>query len=121
MMSNKYNNNIIQEFLNFKTNLKKEIQNNTDLKSNYSNECYYIKEDWFNDFEDFVSETISKKNIKKEVKNNIIKNYLDKNMPEFINDISSAINNLEKGINLKIITNKIINATYKKELIIILY
>ena len=117
MMSNKYNNNIIQEFLNFKTNLKKEILNNTNLKSNYSNECYYIKEDWFNDLEDFVSETISKKNIKKEVKNDIIKNYLDKNKPEFINDISSAINNLEKGINLKIITNKIINAAYKKELL----
>ena len=117
MMSNKYNNNIIQEFLNFKTKLKKEIQNNTNLKSNYNNECYCIKEDWFNNLEDLVSETISKKNIRQEFKNNIIKNYLDKNKPEFINDISSAINNLEKGINLKIITNKIINAAYKKELL----
>ena len=115
-MSNKYNNNIIREFLDFKTNLKKEIQNNTNLKSNYNNECYCIKEDWFKNLEDFVSETINK-NKHQEVKNNIIKNYLDKNKPELINDISSAINYLEKGINLKIITNKIINAAYKKELL----
>ena len=84
MMSNKYNNNIIQEFLNFKTKLKKEIQNNTNLKSNYNNECYCIKEDWFNNLEDLVSETINK-NKHQEDKNNIIKNYLDKNKPEFIN------------------------------------
>ena len=45
---------ISYEFIEFKTNLSKEISNINKFKSSINNECYIIKEKWFNDFEERI-------------------------------------------------------------------
>ena len=109
---------ISYEFIEFKTNLSKEISNINKFKSNINNECYIIKEKWFNDFEERISKVNSQKNINKEKRKNIFKSFFSKNNPEFINDISSAIKNLEEKSNLKIISKNFVNLLYKKEFIL---
>ena len=70
---------IFHEFIEFKTNLNKEISNINKFKSNINNECYIIKEKLFNDFEERISKVNSQKNIIKEKRKNIFKSFFSKN------------------------------------------
>ena len=112
-MSDKYS-KISNEFINFRNNLKKEIENNNP-KSNPNNECYCIKEKWFKEFENIIISINNKKNLSFETRNNSLKGLISKTVPEFINDINSAINILEKRGNIKIISKNLVNLLYKKE------
>ena len=112
-MSDKYS-KISNEFINFRNNLKKEIENNNP-KSNPNNECYCIKEKWFKEFENIIISINNKKNLSFETRNNSLKGLISKTVPEFINDINSATNILEKGGNIKIISKNLVNLLYKKE------
>ena len=109
---------ISHELLNFKTNLSKEISNTNKIKFNLNNECFLIKEKWFNDFEELISEINSKKKLSKKIKGNVLYQFYSKNKPEFINDINSAIKNLEENSNLKIISKNLVNLLYKKDFIL---
>ena len=106
------------EFITFKTNLNKEISNTNKFKPNTSNDCFLIKEKWFNDFEELISNVNSKKNSFPEIKRNLFNQFLSKYNPEFINDISSAIKNFEGKSNLKIISKNLVNLMYKKEFVL---
>ena len=102
-------NKISLEFIHFKTALNKEI-NNDNWKINANNECYCIKEKWYNEFEQCINEINNKKNITKNTKNNLINIFLSKNKPEYINDISSAINILENKSNIKLISKSFVHS-----------
>ena len=75
-MNDNYN-KISYEFINFKTNLNNEI-NNSYWKNSGFNECYCIKEKWYIEFEQQINEINTKKNISKDIKNNLIKIFLIK-------------------------------------------
>ena len=99
---------IIREFISFKTNINKEISNANYSKNITKNECFYIKEKLFNEIEEKITQINNKKNISQEVKMNIFKQLIQNNNQDIINDISSAINNLENNSNLKLINKNII-------------
>ena len=102
-------NKISLEFIHFKTALNKEI-NSDNWKINANNECYCIKEKWYNEFEQCINEINNKNNITKNKKNNLINIFLSKNKPEYINDISSAINILENKSNIKLISKSFVHS-----------
>ena len=107
-MNDNYN-KISHEFINFKTNLNNEI-NNSNWKNSVFNECYCIKEKWYIEFEQQINEINTKKNISKDTKNNLIKIFFVKNKPEFINDISTAINILENKSNIKLLSKSFVHS-----------
>ena len=109
---------IFSEFKTFKTNLNNEISNTNKFKPNTNNDCFLIKEKWFNDFEELISNVNSKKNSFPEIKRNLFNQFLSKYNPEFINDISAAIKNFEGKSNLKIISKNLVNLMYKKEFVL---
>ena len=113
-MSDKYNKINHHEFIEFKTSLNKEINNNNS-KFNSNNECYCIKEDWYNKFEQQINDINTKKNLSKDTKSNLIRLFLSKNSPEFINDISSAINVLENRENIKLISKNFVHSSFSPE------
>ena len=116
-MSDKYN-KITHEFIEFKTSLNKEINNNNS-KFNSNNECYCIKEDWYNKFEQQINDINTKKNLSKDTKSNLIRLFLLKNSPEFINDNSSAINVLENRENIKLISKNFVHSSFSPEFYLI--
>ena len=101
------------EFITFKTNLNKEISNTNKFKPNTSNDCFLIKEKWFNDFEELILNINNKKNLSQEIRGNKLNQFFSKNKPEFINDISSAIKNLEENSNIKLIGKNFVNLMYQ--------
>ena len=107
--------NISHEFIRFKTSLLSEI-NNKKWNPNTKNDCFCIKEKWFNEFEKQINKFNTNGNTKKDSKNNIIKIFLENNFPEFINDISSAMEILGKASNLKLISKKFVQLLYPEEL-----
>ena len=109
---------ISHEFITFKTNINNEITNANYSKNNAKNECYYIKEKLFNEIENKISEISSKKHIKQESKIIIIKQLLTKNSQDIINDISSAIKNLESNSNLKLINKNMISFCFEKNFVL---
>ena len=109
---------ISHEFINFKTNLKTEISSDNFTKNATKNECYYIKEKLFNEIGDKITELNNRKNIGLEVKMNLFKLLISKNNQEIINDISSAINNLENNSNLKLISKNIISSCNEKNFVL---
>ena len=110
--------NISHEFIRFKTSLLSEI-NNKKWNPNTKNDCFCIKEKWFNEFEKQINKFNTNGNTKKDSKNNIIKIFLENNFPEFINDISSAMEILGKASNLKLISKKFVQLLYPEELFLI--
>ena len=109
---------IIREFISFKTNINKEISNANYSKNITKNECFYIKEKLFNEIEEKIKQINNKKNISQEVKMNIFKQFIQNNNQDIINDISSAINNLENNSNLKLINKNIISSCYEKSFVL---
>ena len=112
-MSDKYN-KITHEFIEFKTTLNKEINNNNS-KFNSNNECYCIKEDWYNKIEQQINDINTKKNLSKDTKSNLIRLFLLKNSSEFINDISSALYVLENRENIKLISKNFVHSSFSPE------
>ena len=109
---------IIREFISFKTNINKEISNANYSKNITKNECFYIKEKLFNEIEEKITQLNNKKNTSQEVKMNIFKQFIQNNNQDIINDISSAINNLENNSNLKLINKNIISSCYEKNFVL---
>ena len=107
-MNDNYN-KISYEFINFKTKLNNEI-NNSYWKNSVFNECYCIKEKWYIEFEQQINEINTKKSITKDTKNILINIFFEKNKPEFINDISTAINILENKSNIKLLSKSFVHS-----------
>ena len=118
-MNESYN-NCFSEFIKFKTTLKSDILYNYENKYSpmeiilnnkqkiSSNNCYCIKEKFYNDFENLIDK-LSHNN----KKNKNIREFLSSNSPEFINDIESAKNHLQNKLGLKLVSSKFINYIYK--------
>ena len=118
-MNESYN-NCFSEFIKFKTTLKNDILYNYENKyspieiilnnklKTSSNNCYCIKEKFYNDFENLIDK-LSHNN----KKNKNIREFLSSNSPEFINDIESAKNHLQNKLGLKLVSSKFINYIYK--------
>ena len=115
-MNDKYN-KISREFINFKTTLNQEIKN-TNPKFSINNECYCIKEKWFNEFEAQINQYNTNKKSAQDSKNNNLKVFLSKNHPEFINDIDSAVKIFEGHSNIKIISKNLVILLCDKEKIL---
>ena len=124
-MNESYN-NCCSEFIKFKTTLKNDILYNYENKysSNEiilnnklkisSNNCYCIKEKFYNDFENLIDKLHHNNK-----KNKNIQQFLSSNSPEFINDIESAKNHLQNKLGLRLVSSKFINCIYKNNDIIL--
>ena len=99
---------IIKEFETFTNDLNNDINSNSYSKILNYKECFLIKEDWYNE----LSQIISDKN-EKDYK---IKKLISNKMPEIINNIDSVIKLINNNINCKLVSSNLIRLGYNNKI-----
>ena len=100
------------KYTHFKKQLSKNINNSSIL--NGAQECYLIEDSWFTKLKDF---SVTFNNLQKNNKNDNELNsisILQKNIPNFINNISTAINCLKTKQKFQLINSQLIESIYNK-------
>jgi len=104
---------IIKEFNSFEYSLKFKIKSTLVLYG--TNYCYLIKEKWYNKINNLIN---NKKNNQLDGnKDNIIQLSLQNEQPEFLDDISSVLDCLGNKIKIKLISIKLLELVYDKNIL----
>jgi len=104
---------IIKEFNSFEYSLKFKIKSTLVLYG--TNYCYLIKEKWYNKINNLIN---NKKNNQLDGnKDNIIQLSLQNEQPEFLDDISSVLDCLDNKIKIKLISIKLLELVYDKNIL----
>ena len=101
---------IIKEYKMFKNSLKNKVKSKVSIIT--ANYCYLIKEGWYDGFHELINCKKLEKN-----KNNNIKLALKNEQPEFIDDISSALDCLNNKAKIKFMSIKILELIYDKNIL----
>ena len=100
----KMNNNLWKYYIDFQNELINEIQSN---EISYRDDCLLIEK---NDWEKLIYNKINPNN--KNINNT---RYIKKEIPEFIENISSFLKILRKNIIIKLVSKDLVTDFYKKK------
>ena len=107
-MDEQFINKVINKYKSFRQNLEEQINSNQIRFKN--NDCYLIKDYWDNE----ISRVINSYELCKKFERNNVKFIFPKQNPEFINDISSFFECINKWNKFKLISKEFIDLVNEK-------
>ena len=112
-MDEQYINNVINKYKSFRQNLEEQIKSNQIKLQN--NECYLIKDNWDITLSSIIhSYEFQKKSKYRKYSSSTFTFTLPQQNPEFIDDISSFIECINKGNKFKLIIKELIDLVNEK-------
>ena len=99
---------IIKEFETFNNDLNNDINSTSYTKILNYKECFLIKEDWYNELSQIISD--------KHERDNKIKILISNKKPEIINNIDSVIKLINNNFNCKLISSNLIKYGYNNKI-----